>query len=136
LEVAIEALRDDLEAASQYQKDLDEQKQENLMLKETIDRLRFDLDDMRQSTAATSGPNSVHGTLSKTLASELKLRLDDEDQKEQIEDDARTVVDEADDQDEDAEYVETVITASRRRVRTNTCNLGIFNSPFISFFRR
>ncbi|CCO30786.1 hypothetical protein BN14_04818 [Rhizoctonia solani AG-1 IB] len=47
LEKSIETLEVELSVTRHASNELDEQKQENLLLKETIDRLRFDLDALR-----------------------------------------------------------------------------------------
>lgn len=59
--------------------ELDTQKQDNIMLKETIDRLRFELDELRASHAlelaslsGSSAPNSRPPTLSRSLGSEFQ----------------------------------------------------------------
>lgn len=56
-ESTIDALRSDLAIAQQAQFSLDEQKAANLVLKETIDRLRLDLDEIRNT--ANPAPNSL-----------------------------------------------------------------------------
>ena len=59
--------------------ELDTQKQDNIVLKETIDRLRFELDELRASHAlemaslsGSSAPNSRPPTLSRSLGSEFQ----------------------------------------------------------------
>lgn len=61
---------------------LDEQKQENMLLKETIDRMRFEMDEMRANAAlglppgtSGTGGGSGPGTLSKTLGAELMGKM-------------------------------------------------------------
>jgi predicted nucleic acid-binding Zn-ribbon protein len=51
LEDRINQLTADLELAQQAYSSLDDQKAENLLLKETIDRLRFEMDEMRSNAA-------------------------------------------------------------------------------------
>ena len=70
----ITALENELAIAQQAHAQLDEQKQENLLLKETIDRMRFDMDEMRSSAVAVtggSGQSSAANTMSKSLGAEL-----------------------------------------------------------------
>ncbi|KAJ7500240.1 hypothetical protein B0H11DRAFT_2380276 [Mycena galericulata] len=57
-------------------KQLDGQKQENVLLEETIDRMRFDLDEMRNNSSGaaaggSSGQSSAANTMSKSLGTEL-----------------------------------------------------------------
>ena len=79
-EERIVSLEKELEVNLETQEMLDEQKQENLMLKETIDRMRYEMDRMRNDASAvglanTSGTNSVNGTISKSLGAELAGKL-------------------------------------------------------------
>jgi len=77
-EERIAFLESELSIAQQAHAQLDEQKQENLMLKETIDRMRFDMDEMRNNAASTptggggsSGQTSRSNTMTKSLGAEL-----------------------------------------------------------------
>lgn len=72
------SLEQQLAVAHEAQIHLDEQKQENLLLKETIDRMRFDMDELRlkadgnvPSDATAKGQMSNQGSLSKSLGQEL-----------------------------------------------------------------
>jgi hypothetical protein len=76
-----------LTIAQQAHAQLEEQKQENLLLKETIDRMRFEVDEMRSGLnlglqPGTLGLPGSKGTISNSLGEELagKLRweIDDE----------------------------------------------------------
>lgn len=107
----------ELEVAREAQHNLDSQKQENLLLKETIDRLRFDLDEMRTTAQAASSsraslPGSNVGTMSRDLAHELQGHLRDVN----TEDEETEAGDDSDGQTTEGEdYVETIVT--RRKVR-------------------
>lgn len=74
-EARILQLESDLSIAQQAHEQLDEQKHENMLLKETIDRMRFDMDEMRN--AAVGGvpgygvPGSAPGSVSKSLGAEM-----------------------------------------------------------------
>ena len=57
-EERIVLLEQDLTFAQQAQASLNEQKQENLMLKETIDRMRFDMDELRAGLASNAPGDS------------------------------------------------------------------------------
>ena len=76
-EAQIETLHEELVAAQQTVSALDEQKQENMYLKETIDRMRYDMDEMRTSSVggSTSGAASVRGSVSKRLGAELIMTV-------------------------------------------------------------
>lgn len=108
----------ELEVAREAQHSLDSQKQENLLLKETIDRLRFDLDEMRTTAQAAGSsrislPGSHPGTMTRDLAHELQDHLQDTGTGEA----EATEDDESDGETTEGEdYVETIIT--RRKVRS------------------
>lgn len=143
LEDQIKLFEADLIAARQAQAELDGQKNENLMLKETIDRLRFDLDELRTSSAnaessrrAGSGPP----TLSRSLGSEFARRLlakgltDTGSADESGGDDDSTIEKEVISLDTDGEedVFQTIIT--RKRVRS--CTSGRRHKLTLSLFRR
>ncbi|KAL7419332.1 hypothetical protein Q5752_006170 [Cryptotrichosporon argae] len=80
LQSEVSRLEADLSVAQQAETYLETQKQENLQLKETIDRMKFDLDEaqrvakgghLRAATAASSSD----GTLSRNLGDEITRRL-------------------------------------------------------------
>ena len=125
LEDRISQLTRDLELAQQAYITLDDQKSENLLLKETIDRLRFEIDEMRSSatTALEQSKDGVAGntaSVGKTLGAELVRAGHDPlapPPKEESEDE--TIVDEIINQEsDDDEYFQTVITKTRKRVRS------------------
>lgn len=112
----------ELAIARQAQTELEDQKQENLVLKETIDRLRFDLDELRtREHAASGGPSattSQFGSVSKSLGAELMNRWD-----ALTPDSDATAVAEEEEQDEDGdedsdtdgeEMIQTIITRKKR----------------------
>ncbi|WWD07540.1 hypothetical protein V865_005641 [Kwoniella europaea PYCC6329] len=110
LESEVKRLESDLSVARQAESHLDVQKQENLALKETIDRMRFDLDEARAQAANSAGASghraqpsgsSGGGTLSRNLGDELSRRLLD----------AQKLEEESD----EGEVVETVVTTQRTR---------------------
>ena len=109
-------LEADLATARRAESVLETQKQENLQLKETIDRMRFDLDEAR-ATAANSGKSghgragtsasSIGGTLSRNLGDEIGRRLSG----------AQSVTEGREEaEDEEDSFVETVVTTHRTRV--------------------
>jgi len=92
-----------LSVARQADSHLEIQKQENLQLKETIDRMRFELDEAK--TTAQGHSRGVTGssgapTLSRNLGAEISRRLVEAEVSEEEED----------------SYVETVVTRQRTRV--------------------
>ncbi|RPD60129.1 hypothetical protein L227DRAFT_107788 [Lentinus tigrinus ALCF2SS1-6] len=124
-EERIAILEGELNIAQQAQAQLDEQKQENMMLKETIDRMRFDMDELRNSANSLdkggtgSGTASAHGSVSKSLGAELlskmngKWDMDDEEvEEEQSSVEIEVTPDEEDTESED--YVQTIITRTKR----------------------
>jgi hypothetical protein len=68
-------LEQELISMREAEGNLDLQKAENLMLKETIDRLRFELDEITAAAASgtgmSTGPPSNVGTISKSLGAEM-----------------------------------------------------------------
>ncbi|KAG9093109.1 hypothetical protein FRC06_011669 [Ceratobasidium sp. 370] len=125
LENSIESLEVELNVTRQAVNELDEQKQENLLLKETIDRMRFDLDALR----AGMGPSAAHegqGTLSRSLANEIREgfeRREREREREEAHDADEVdgiVVEHPDGEGSEDGYIETTITTSRKRVGTRS----------------
>lgn len=116
-------LEAELASMQQVSAQLDEQKQENLLLKETIDRMRFDMDELRSNlTNATlggpsSGANSAANTISKSLGAELASKIKDgwgsDEETEHMEEEDNsfdnTVVEESEDED----VIQTIITRKR-----------------------
>lgn len=109
----IDSLSAELEVARSAVMSLDGHKQENLSMKETIDRLRFQLDELRNASAGNS-TGFRNGSVSNNLADELRLFEEQDDQDDTLSE-ADTAV-ESEQTDED-DYVETVIT--RRKVRSS-----------------
>jgi hypothetical protein len=107
---------------------LDEQKQENLMLKETIDRMRFDMDEMRNnapsaamggSNGGSSAPNSVSKSLGAELLGKMKGGGGMEEQDEESEEAGGNVMDDLEaegdsDGTEGEDVVQTIITRKKR----------------------
>ncbi|OCF33867.1 hypothetical protein I316_04579 [Kwoniella heveanensis BCC8398] len=113
LEAEVKRLESDLSVARQAESHLETQKQENLQLKETIDRMKFDLDEARAAAANAAGKSghsaaasssSGPGTLSRNLGDELNRRLMD----------AENAVRE-EESDEGDSFVETIVTTQRTR---------------------
>ena len=124
------ALQAELNLALQAHTQLDEQKQENLLLKETIDRMRYEMDEMRSATTSNglgggSGGSSTMNTLSKTLGAELMGKMkwgmedEDEDNRDELISDISTAVETEEDErtegEDEEDVIQTIIT--RKRVR-------------------
>ncbi|KAF9223815.1 hypothetical protein BS17DRAFT_753885 [Gyrodon lividus] len=122
-------LESELVHAQQAHAQLDEQKQENLMLKETIDRMRFEMDEMRSLGAPGAGPGggsgtgSVRGSVSKSLGAELLGRMGAqwgmEEEEEEEEEDESLELDGEDGRGMDGEeedVIQTIITRKKRKV--------------------
>lgn len=114
LEAEIKRIESDLVIARRAETVLETQKQENLQLKETIDRMRFDLDEARAAAATASkgshgrsgtSMSSAGGTLSRNLGDEINRRLLN-----------AQVVSEEQEESEGDSIVETIVTTQRRRV--------------------
>ncbi|KAG9314940.1 hypothetical protein JVU11DRAFT_4048 [Chiua virens] len=116
-------LEAELSHAHQAHAQLDEQKQENLMLKETIDRMRFEMDEMRSLSAMGaglgpgSGASSNRGSMSKSLGAELLGKMgtpwgmDEEEEEEDLDDE-----DLEDTEGEEEDVIQTIITRKKRKV--------------------
>jgi hypothetical protein len=119
----IVALENELAIAQQAHAQLDEQKQENLLLKETIDRMRFDMDEMRSNAVAAtggSGQSSAANTMSKSLGAELLGKIkggwgmqDEEEDAKEEDGDVPTEVEE-DEETESEDVIQTIITRKKR----------------------
>lgn len=117
LEAEIKRIESDLLIARKAESVLETQKQENLQLKETIDRMRFDLDEARAAASSankgshgrsSTNISSAAGTMSRNLGDEINRRLLKAE-----------VVDEEPPESEDGDsIVETIVTTQRRRVST------------------
>ncbi|KAI0039597.1 hypothetical protein FA95DRAFT_1654138 [Auriscalpium vulgare] len=121
-------LEQELAIAQQAQASLDEQKQENLMLKETIDRMRFDMDELRSgltsnTVGAGSGSSSAQNSVSKSLGAELLSKMRDGggwmDEEEEEEEPSTTLkdlqIEVADEDTEGEDVIQTIITRKKRR---------------------
>ncbi|TFK69932.1 hypothetical protein BDN72DRAFT_767273 [Pluteus cervinus] len=123
-------LEAELVLAQQAHAQLDEQKQENLLLKETIDRMRFDMDEMRNNITAATGQSSAPSTMSKSLGAELlgKMKggwgLDDEE--EHIEEEQQQIgnfsADLDGDDTEGEDVIQTIITRKTRKKVASRAN--------------
>ncbi|KAL7279236.1 hypothetical protein ACG7TL_007076 [Trametes sanguinea] len=134
-EERIAALETELILAQQAQAQLDEQKQENMLLKETIDRMRFDMDELRNSASGIgqggSGTASAHGSVSKSLGAELLSKMKDGkwDMDEEVEEDPHSFEVEVDAEDDDTEsedVVQTIITRTKRKVASRAKKIETF----------
>lgn len=129
-EERLSALQSELNLALQAHTQLDEQKQENMLLKETIDRMRYEMDEMRNTAsnlnglgAGTSGMSSAMNTLSKSLGAELMGKMKwEEDEGEERGDELGSDVnitvetdegDQTEGEDEE-DFIQTIITKRKR----------------------
>jgi hypothetical protein len=130
----ISALENELAIAQQAHAQLDEQKQENLLLKETIDRMRFDMDEMRSSAVAvtgSSGQSSASNTMSKSLGAELLGKMKGgwgmgEEEADVGEEEGDTSVEVDEDEDTESEDVIQTIITRKKRVSFSVLHLCFF----------
>ncbi|KAJ7340774.1 hypothetical protein DFH08DRAFT_783222 [Mycena albidolilacea] len=133
-EERIGQLERELEAAREVWGLLEGQKVENMVLKETIDRMRFDLDEMRSAAASGgagggggmggSGRNSVVGSVSKSLGAELLGKMggwgldgDPDAEAEETEEEGDSSATPGEDEDTEGEdVIQTIITRKKRKV--------------------
>jgi hypothetical protein len=121
----VAGLEQDLEKAAAAHSALEDQKQENMMLKETIDRLRFEMDELRTTAAAggggagREGQSSREATMSRSLGAEMERMMGDKWEEEDSEDTAETetvvAVEEAEGSgSEDETEIQTIITRKKK----------------------
>ncbi|PFH45209.1 hypothetical protein AMATHDRAFT_200766 [Amanita thiersii Skay4041] len=142
-------LENELSVAQQAHAQLDEQKQENLLLKETIDRMRFEMDEMRSGLNLGIGPGaqgglpgSGMGTISKSLGDELagKMKWESEEKERSFDKDREESGAEEGDEEEgesfssetavsvdgeesaEEDVIQTVITRRKRKVASRATN--------------
>ena len=137
-------LEQDLGITQQAQASLDEQKHQNLMLKETIDRMRFDMDELRaglasNASATGSGTTSAPSSVSKSLGAELLSKLtdsggwlDDEDEGDSAETLRVLGIEGGGDDTEDEDIVQTIITRTKKVGHVIMPNFR----PFLTFLQR
>ncbi|KAF7332770.1 hypothetical protein MKEN_00160700 [Mycena kentingensis (nom. inval.)] len=132
-EARIAAMEEEIARAQQAEVTLDEQKQENMLLKETIDRMRFDLDEMRSSSngaspagmGGASAQSSAPNTMSRSLGAELLGKMKEWGGMEAEEPPSPANVQNQDTEGEDV--VQTIITRKKRKVpskATASASLG------------
>lgn len=96
---------------------MNDQKQENLVLKETIDRLRFDLDELRTrentNPVGHGGTSSQFNTVSKSLGAELMSRWESMDQDEEATEEEEEE-EEKESGSDGEEMIQTIITRKKR----------------------
>lgn len=121
LESHMSHLEAQLVAAREAQAQLDEQKQENLLLKETIDRMRFDMDELRtkaDGNVPTAGLRDS-GSIGKSLGVELSRMQWPPPEKGEASDDDDTAVSDDGNGEGDTEgedVVQTIITRRKKKV--------------------
>ena len=127
------SLESQLTLAGESQRQLEEQKQENLLLKETIDRMRFDMDELRtKADSQFGGANNAamsQASIGKNLGAELARALNEDTDIDTADED--TAVDESEAGDandtESEDVIQTIITHKKRVSRTCIfCSLNAY----------
>jgi hypothetical protein len=121
-EERIAALENELEIAQETHRTLDEQKHENLKLKETIDRMSFEMDELRagQSHSVQPSGTSQPASISRSLGAELQRTL-----LHDTEEDQRTdVVEEHETEDEDSDGEYEIQTTTKTIKKTKKVHRG------------
>ncbi|GAA5964194.1 hypothetical protein JCM8115_002823 [Rhodotorula mucilaginosa] len=133
LQQAVEKLEGELAAARQAQDALDDQKQENLLLKETIDKLRFEIEEMR-SVGPRSGfleagqsfispTKSLAATISRSIGREIATQMSSAVEDDESDEDASV------EREDIGDDVDDIIVTTRRRIRKRTRDsTGLANS--------
>ncbi|GAA5892067.1 hypothetical protein JCM6882_005685 [Rhodosporidiobolus microsporus] len=119
LQQTINRLEEDLGVARRAQDSLDDQKQENLLLKETIDKLRFEIDEMRANArksqfldgplAPGSPAKSLAESLSKSLGREIANQMASQDDDSESSDEGEDTAGE--------DEVDDIIVTTHRRIK-------------------
>ncbi|GAA6022178.1 hypothetical protein JCM10207_003935 [Rhodosporidiobolus poonsookiae] len=135
LQQTINKLERDLTTARRAQDSLDDQKQENLLLKETIDKLRFEIEEMRSAgrksmfldnaVAAGSPQKSLAESLSKSLGREIAAQMaaqDESDSESSGEDTAG----------EEGEDVDDIIVTTHRRIKKRGKRSSPVSEPVVT----
>ncbi|CAG7849354.1 SubName: Full=Uncharacterized protein {ECO:0000313/EMBL:CCA78069.1} [Serendipita indica DSM 11827] len=126
-EEQVKQLQIELAKANEVHAEYLQQKQENMVLKETIDRLRYDLDDLRTAHAndstkgGSSAPGSAMPTMSRSLGSELLRRLNPTEETPDEGEESDTTVEETveekiENADGEEDVFQTIITRKRKIV--------------------
>ncbi|GAA5980846.1 hypothetical protein JCM10908_003889 [Rhodotorula pacifica] len=136
LQQAVDKLESELASARQAQDALENQKQENLLLKETIDKLRFEIEEM-QSIGPKSGfidssqqaflspSKSLAESISKSIGREIATQMSTaEDEESDEEDEAIEREDAADDMDD-------IIVTTHRRIRKRGKRSNAMPEPIV-----
>jgi hypothetical protein len=115
-ETRITQLEEELISMREAEGNLDLQKAENLLLKETIDRLRFEMDELTNNATTGSlsnGPSSHAGTISKSLGAEFSRMQESYHSLDETE--SETVHETSSGEDGGAEEEEEIKTIIRRK---------------------
>ncbi|KPV78192.1 uncharacterized protein RHOBADRAFT_50691 [Rhodotorula graminis WP1] len=124
LQQAIARLEADLADARRAQDSLDDQKQENLLLKETIDKLRFEIEEMRSVgrksgflDGGSAGPGGAFASPRKTLDDSINKSLGREIASQMA---AQQENESSEDEEEDTageDDVDDIIVTTHRRIK-------------------
>ncbi|BGP21434.1 hypothetical protein JCM10295v2_000309 [Rhodotorula toruloides] len=132
LQQAVNKLEEDLVVARRAQDSLDEQKQENLLLKETIDKLRFEIEEMRvagrksgflDSSSALVSPAkaSLADSINRSLGREIATQL--------LEQDSESSDEEGTAGEED---VDDIIITTHRRIKKRSKKSSPLSEPVVT----
>ncbi|TNY17193.1 hypothetical protein DMC30DRAFT_137154 [Rhodotorula diobovata] len=136
LQQAIARLEVDLADARRAQDSLDDQKQENLLLKETIDQLRFEIEEMRsvgrKSGFLEGGPGGVgaFASPSKTLADSISKSLGREIASQMAAQESESSEEEEDTAGDDD--VDDIIVTTHRRIKKRGKKSGGASEPLVT----
>lgn len=126
-ETRIHQLEEELISMREAEGNLDLQKAENLLLKETIDRLRFELDELTNNATSGSigvGPSSHAGTVSKSFGAELSRMQESYHDDETV---SETVVENCSGDEEGGEEEEIKTIIRRKRVSSPNRTLTLID---------
>ncbi|GAA5992429.1 hypothetical protein JCM11641_002904 [Rhodosporidiobolus odoratus] len=135
LQQAINKLEEDLGTARRAQDSLDDQKQENLLLKETIDKLRFEIEEMRSArrksqfldgaVAPGSPAKSLAESLSKSLGREIANQMAAQQDSDSSEDEGEETAGEEDE-------VDDIIVTTHRRIKKRSKKTSPAPTPVVT----
>ncbi|GAA5879161.1 hypothetical protein JCM8547_001601 [Rhodosporidiobolus lusitaniae] len=134
LQQTINKLEEDLGVARRAEDSLDDQKQENLLLKETIDKLRFEIDEMRSAARKSQfldhgvGPGSPAKSLAESLSKSLGREIANHMAAQEESDEES----EGESTEGEGEDVDDIIVTTHRRIKKRSKKSSPSSEPIVT----
>ncbi|GAA5837378.1 hypothetical protein JCM9279_005668 [Rhodotorula babjevae] len=139
LQQAIARLEADLADARRAQDSLDDQKQENLLLKETIDKLRFEIEEMRSVgrksgflDGGSAGPGGAFASPRKTLDDSINKSLGREIASQMAAQQENEMSEQEEQDTAGEDDVDDFIVTTRRRIKKRGKKSGAAAEPTVT----